>query len=86
MTRGNLTVTNALIFDGVGPDLHEGGVRIEDGDIVAVGADVRPGDGDDVIDARLLAHLCDVFLTDAPGHTGQSTGPQVERPRFASHL
>ena len=52
MTRGNLTVTNALIFDGVGPDLHEGSVRIEDGDIVAVGADVRSGDGDDVIDAR----------------------------------
>ncbi len=52
MTRGNLTVTNALIFDGVGPDLHEGAVRIEDGDIVAVGADVCPGDGDDVIDAR----------------------------------
>lgn len=52
MTRGSLTVTNALIFDGVGPELVEGNVRISEGEIVEVGPRIAPGAADEVIDAR----------------------------------
>jgi imidazolonepropionase-like amidohydrolase len=45
---GNLTIVNALIFDGVSADLAEGSVRIADGVIVETG-EVRPGE--EVIDA-----------------------------------
>ncbi|GEM_PF-5221807 len=38
----NLTIVNALIFDGVSADLAEGSVRIADGVIVETGG-VRPG-------------------------------------------
>ncbi len=61
MTAGNLTVTNALIFDGVGPTLFEGAVRVANGEIVEVGSDVRPGDGDEVLDAR-GAVVCPGFI------------------------
>ena len=61
MTAGNLTVTNALIFDGVGPTLFEGAVRVANGEIVEVGRDVRPGDGDEVLDAR-GAVVCPGFI------------------------
>ena len=61
MTAGNLTVTNALIFDGVGPTLFEGAVRVANGDIVEVGSDVRPGDGDEVLDAH-GAVVCPGFI------------------------
>ncbi|MGH8880345.1 MAG: amidohydrolase family protein [Stackebrandtia sp.] len=44
----DVTVTNALIFDGISPDLAEGGVRVADGEIVEVG-DVSAGEH--VIDA-----------------------------------
>jgi imidazolonepropionase-like amidohydrolase len=47
---GSLTVTNAVIFDGVAAELTEGSVRIEDGVVVEVGADVAPGAS--VMDAR----------------------------------
>jgi imidazolonepropionase-like amidohydrolase len=46
----NLTITNALIFDGVSEELAPGSVRIADGAIVEVGASVSPGE--QVIDAR----------------------------------
>lgn len=52
MQTGDLTVVNALIFDGVGADLQEGAVRISAGDIVEVGAGVVPAPDDEVIDAR----------------------------------
>ncbi|HLI41985.1 MAG TPA: amidohydrolase family protein [Streptosporangiaceae bacterium] len=45
----NLTIVNALIFDGTTADLAEGSVRIADGVIVETG-EVRPGDA--VLDAR----------------------------------
>jgi imidazolonepropionase-like amidohydrolase len=45
---GNLTIVNALVFDGASPDLAEGSVRVADGVIVDTG-DVRPGG--EVIDA-----------------------------------
>lgn len=46
---GDLTVRNALIFDGESAELVEGGIRIVDGSIVEIG-DVTAGD--DIIDAR----------------------------------
>ena len=61
MTAGNLTVTNALIFDGFGPSLFEGAVRVANGEIVEVGSDVRPGDGDEVLEAR-GAVVCPGFI------------------------
>lgn len=61
MTRGNLTVTNALIFDGVGPELVEGDVRVFEGEIVEVGSHVAPGGSDEVIDAR-GAVVCPGFI------------------------
>ena len=61
MARGNLTVTNALIFDGVGPELNEGAVRIFEGEIVEVGTQVTVGPADEVIDAR-GAVVCPGFI------------------------
>ena len=52
MPSGNLTVVNALIFDGENADLVEGGLRIEDGRIAEVSGRVRPGNDHQVIDAR----------------------------------
>lgn len=52
MPEGNLTITNALVFDGIRPALVEGAVRVSEGEIVEVGPDVRPGTDDEVIDAR----------------------------------
>jgi imidazolonepropionase-like amidohydrolase len=46
---GDLTVRNALIFDGESADLVEGGIRIVDGRIVEIG-DVTAGE--ETIDAR----------------------------------
>ncbi|RWZ52982.1 amidohydrolase family protein [Labedella phragmitis] len=46
---GDLTVLNALIFDGESAELVDGGVRIVDGSIVEIG-DVTAGE--DTIDAR----------------------------------
>jgi imidazolonepropionase-like amidohydrolase len=40
---GSITVTNARIFDGTAADLSEGDVRIEDGVIVEIGPNLRPG-------------------------------------------
>lgn len=61
MTHGNLTITHALVFDGVGPELTEASVRIAEGDIVEVGSDVQPGPDDQVIDARGSV-LCPGFI------------------------
>jgi imidazolonepropionase-like amidohydrolase len=61
MTAGNLTLTNALIFDGVGPTLEEGAIRVAEGEIVEVGPDVRPGPDDDVIDVQ-GAVVCPGFI------------------------
>lgn len=47
---GSLTVTNALIFDGVSAQLIEGSVRAEGGVIVETGSGVRPAG--QIIDAR----------------------------------
>jgi imidazolonepropionase-like amidohydrolase len=51
---GDLTLVNAVVFDGVSAELVEGGVRIAGGRIVAVG-DVAPDSGPDsgpVLDVR----------------------------------
>ncbi len=47
---GSLTVVNALIFDGENADLVEGSIRIEDGIIKEIGANLAAGER--VIDAR----------------------------------
>ncbi len=49
MTGGDLTVVDALLFDGTSPELVEGGVRIVDGVIVELGDVSR---GENVIEAR----------------------------------
>jgi imidazolonepropionase-like amidohydrolase len=45
-----LSITNAIVFDGVSPDLFEGPVHVVGGRIAAVGE--APEDADSVIDAR----------------------------------
>jgi imidazolonepropionase-like amidohydrolase len=45
-----LSITNAIVFDGVSPDLFEGAVHVVGGRIAAVGE--APEDADSVIDAR----------------------------------
>jgi imidazolonepropionase-like amidohydrolase len=40
----NLTVMNALIFDGHSQDLVEGSIRIEDGVIVEIGSELKPSE------------------------------------------
>ena len=52
MPIGNLTVVNGLLFDGESEELIEGGLRIENGVIVALGDDVTAAPGDDIIDAQ----------------------------------
>lgn len=52
MPVGNLTVLNGLLFDGESSQLTEGGLRVHDGAIVEIGSDVRPAEGDEVLDAR----------------------------------
>lgn len=52
MSVGNLTVTNARIFNGADADMEEGAIRIAQGDIVEVGHGVNPGSDDEIIDAR----------------------------------
>ncbi|MGA1147108.1 MAG: amidohydrolase family protein [Candidatus Nanopelagicales bacterium] len=52
MSVGNLTVTNARIFNGFDADMEEGAIRIAQGDIVEAGHGVRPGNDDELIDAR----------------------------------
>ncbi|MGI9197344.1 MAG: amidohydrolase family protein [Candidatus Nanopelagicales bacterium] len=61
MTPGNLTITNALIFDGVGPALEEGSIRIAGGEIVEVGHGVHAGTADVVMDAH-GAVVCPGFI------------------------
>jgi imidazolonepropionase-like amidohydrolase len=48
--RGDLSISNAMIFDGWSSELSEGGLRIVDGEIVEVG-DVRVGGDNRHIDA-----------------------------------
>lgn len=59
---GNLTTVNALIFDGVSPDLSAGSLRVAAGVIAEIG-DVRPSGeiidaaGDTVIPGLIDAHF-----------------------------
>jgi imidazolonepropionase-like amidohydrolase len=50
MSKGSLTITNALIFDGESADLVEGSIRVADGEVVEIGGSTISGDA--VIDAR----------------------------------
>src|ERR1039458_227081 len=47
---GSLRITNALIFDGWSSELSEGGIRIDDGEVVEIG-DVKMSADDRHIDA-----------------------------------
>ena len=49
-----VTIVNALLVDGSGEGARRGGLRIEGDRIAAVGPDVRPAEGDSVVDARGL--------------------------------
>lgn len=69
----DLTVINAALIDGLGNDPVEGGLRIESGRIVEIGAGVTSGDH--VIDARgasvlpgLIDAHCHAFATSLTGH------------------
>jgi imidazolonepropionase-like amidohydrolase len=48
--NGNLTIANALIFDGTSSELADGGIRIVDGEIVEIGA-LKAGGDDRIFDA-----------------------------------
>lgn len=52
MPSGNMTIRNAVIFDGHDSTLAEGDIRIQGGWIVEVGANVTPGLDDRIIDAQ----------------------------------
>src|SRR5690606_27318006 len=60
-------------------DVERGGLLVVEGAQTLEGP--TPGlaqrhvGGDHVVDARLLAHLCDVVLTDAASHVAESTAP-----------
>ncbi|GAB2530261.1 metal-dependent hydrolase family protein [Paramicrobacterium agarici] len=45
---GNLTITNALVFDGTSPDLVEGTIEVRDGSIATIGG---ASSGERVVDA-----------------------------------
>lgn len=69
---GNLTIVNALVFDGVSADLTEGSVRIADGVIIETG-DVR-SPGGEVIDAAgrtLIPGLIDAHFHAYAAHIDQ---------------
>jgi imidazolonepropionase-like amidohydrolase len=71
----DLTVTNALILDGLADEPVEGGIRIESGRIVEIGPQVRSGE--QVVDARgatvmpgLIDAHCHAFATYLTGSGG----------------
>ena len=73
LPRHNALIENATVFDGIGHKLLHAGVLLQDGKIVAVGADLHAAAGVKVIDAH--GGYLTPGLIDVHSHVGDFAAP-----------
>lgn len=83
-------LTNATIYDGAGGRIENGTVLLQDGDIVAVGADVTIPEGANVVDAAgkwITPGIIDIHshlgVYPSPGASAHADGNEATSPNTA---